>query len=231
MISRGLKAFYYALFHIPMRLNGMIYKTFRAPSKGVVKVHLGPGTIKYFPGWINVDANLFTAKIDVWADLSNPLPFRDQSVDVFYSHHVIEHFPDLFLPTHFKDMFRCLKPGGFVRIGGPNGETAIRKFLEGDASWFPDFPDKRTSVGGRFVNFIICRNEHLTILTSSYLEELLSAVGFVNIKQCRATAETFHPQQIDESVLKKEWGGPADAPYTLIVEAEKPPQSGTETKT
>ena len=114
MISRGLKAFFYTLFHIPMRLNGMIYKTFPAPSKGVVKVHLGPGTIKYFPGWINVDANLFTAKIDVWADLSNPLPFRDQSVDVFYSHHVIEHFPDQFLPTHFKELFRCLKPGGFV---------------------------------------------------------------------------------------------------------------------
>ena len=59
----------------------------------------------------------------------------------------------------------------------------------------------------------------------------LSAAGFVNIKQCRATAETFHPQLIDESVLKKEWGGPADAPYTLIMEAEKPPQAGTETKT
>src|SRR5947209_5397502 len=100
MISRRLKAAYYSLFRMHMKINSMLYKAVRSPSEGLVKVHLGPGQKNYLPGWINVDANLFTAKIDVWANLCDPLPFRDNSVDVFYSHHVIEHLPDSFLPTH-----------------------------------------------------------------------------------------------------------------------------------
>src|SRR5437762_3535105 len=109
MISRRLKAIYYTLLEIPMKANGILYKRFRSPSQGIVKVHLGPGQRNYLPGWINVDANFLTARIDVWANLCNPLPFRDNTVDVFYSHHVIEHLPDSLLPTHCIEMHRCLK--------------------------------------------------------------------------------------------------------------------------
>jgi hypothetical protein len=28
-------------------------------------------------GWISVDANFLAAKIDIWADLRNKLPFKD----------------------------------------------------------------------------------------------------------------------------------------------------------
>ena len=78
-----------------MLLNSKFYKIFRSPKSGVVKVHLGPGKKNYLKGWINVDANIVTAKIDVWADLKYPLPFKDETVNVFYSHHVIEHLPNL----------------------------------------------------------------------------------------------------------------------------------------
>ena len=227
MISRRLKATYYSLFKIPMKINGMLYKSFRAPKEGVVKVHLGPGQRNYLPGWINVDANLFTARTDVWANLTDPLPFRDNSVDVFYSHHVIEHLPDASLPTHFTEMYRCLKPGGCIRVGGPNADSAVRKFIEGDSSWFSDFPDSRKSLGGRFANFILCAGEHLAILTYSYLTELLSGTGFTNIHRCLPMTETLHPTFIDESVLSIEWENTPDTPHTLLVEAEKPAAPGT----
>jgi SAM-dependent methyltransferase len=224
MISRRLKATFYTLFEIPMRINGVLYKAIRAPrpGPGIVKVHLGPGQQTYLPGWINLDANLFTAKIDVWADLRNPLPFRDNSVDAFYSHHVIEHLVDDCLPAHFREMYRCLKPGGLIRIGGPHGHNAARKYVEGDISWFWDFPDRRASLGGKFANFILCKGEHLTILTFSYLEELLTAEGFIGLKECRPIEQTFHPEIIDETVLKSEREDTPEVPHTLIVEAEKP---------
>ena len=147
-----------------------------------MKVHLGPGQGNYLPGWINLDANRFTARVDVWANLLDPLPFRDVTVDVFYSHDVIEHLPDAFLPTHFRDMHRALKPGGVIRVGGPNIDNAIRKFVEGDAAWFWNFPDDRKSLGGKFANFVLCRGEHLTVLTFSYLDELLTDAGFSSIR-------------------------------------------------
>src|SRR4051794_6453068 len=96
MISRAMKEAFYRSMAMPMRVNGWVWRSFRAPASngGVVRVHLGPGQKNYLDGWVNVDANLFTAKIDVWADLRNRLPFPDSSVDAFYSHHVIEHLPD-----------------------------------------------------------------------------------------------------------------------------------------
>src|SRR5256885_13131791 len=88
VLSRSAKATYYVLASPLMRLNGLLYRHLRSPRHGLARVHLGPGREKYLRGWINVDANLFTAKCDVWADLRHPLPFRDSTVDAFYSHHV-----------------------------------------------------------------------------------------------------------------------------------------------
>ena len=107
MISRFEKEAFYILAGPFMRMNALIYKNLRAPRAGqFVKAHLGPGQKKYMPGWVNIDANRFTGRCDVWADLRYPLPFHDSSVDAMYSHHMIEHLPDL--TKHFADVFRCL---------------------------------------------------------------------------------------------------------------------------
>lgn len=222
MVPRYVKAAFYSSFDIPLRVSGWLYRQFRAPTSGVVKVHLGPGQKNYINGWINVDANFISAKIDVWADLRRRLPFRDNTVDIFYSHHVIEHLPDSLLQFHFCEMFRCLKPEGMIRVGGPNGETAARKLLEGDSQWFSDFPDKRESVGGRYTNFLLCRGEHLTILTLSYLTELCSNSGLTNVRQCIPITQTYHPEWVDKAVLGLEWESTPDVPHTIIIEAVKP---------
>jgi predicted SAM-dependent methyltransferase len=222
MLPREIKALYYVAARVPMAVTSRVYRTLFSPRAGTVKVHLGPGQRNYIDGWINVDANVVSSQPDVWADLRDALPFRDGTVDVIYSHHMIEHLPDSALPFHLREMLRCLKPGGVVRIGGPNGDVAMKKFVEGDAAWFGDFPDKRRSVGGRLANFILCRGEHLTILTKSYLEELMLDAGFVEIRSCAAATETTAPHLIQNDVLGKEQESTPDEPHTLIMEARKP---------
>ena len=206
-----------------MRLSALAYRWLLAPRKGLVKVHLGPGQGNYLDGWLNLDANIITAKLDIWADLRSALPFRDATIDVFYAHHVIEHLPDRQLPRLFREMYRCLKPGGCLRLGGPDAFGAAKKLVQGDTQWFSsDFPDKRTSIGGRFANFLLCGGEHLTLLTESYLSELAENAGFVNIRRCIPSRETAYPGLIDDAVLCREWESDFDTPHTLIVEASKP---------
>jgi predicted SAM-dependent methyltransferase len=219
MMTRKAKAAFYAAAGPLMRANGGIYRQLFAPRQGIVKVHLGPGKEKYLKGWINVDANMFTGKCDVWADLRNKLPFRDGSVDAFYSHHVVEHLPDI--QFHFDEMYRCLKVGGVFRVGGPNGDAAIRKFIDGDETWFGDYPDKRTSIGGRFENFIFCRQEHLTILTYSYLKELSANAGFSQPQLRRPVDDTGFPDLFGAEVLGTESETTPQCTHTIIIEAQK----------
>lgn len=223
MLNRKVKAAFYYAFGPAMLINGLIYRSFRAPrGRDNVRVHLGPGQENYLDGWINVDANIFSGKADLWYDLRNPLPFHNSSVDAVYSHHVIEHLSNM--EEHFKDIYRCLRPGGVYRVGGPNGDSAIAKFLENDKEWFSDFPDNRVSIGGRLENFIFCKREHVTILTYSFLEELLTAAGFKNLKRCEPTRDTNHAEKFQEC-LGKEWEWDFDMPHTLLIEATKPAMS------
>ena len=215
MLSRNAKALFYASTGPFMKLNGYLYRKFRAPKNNIC-VHLGPGQKNYIDGWINVDANMFTGKCDVWADLRNKLPFHDNSAKAIYSHHMVEHLPNLHF--HFQEVYRCLKPGGVYRVGGPNGDEAIKKFIENDFDWFGDFPDSRTSIGGRFENFIFCRQEHLTILTESYLKEIMENVGFKNIRKCMPVTESNI--QFKEC-MDYEYEKTPDSPHTLLLEGEK----------
>jgi predicted SAM-dependent methyltransferase len=219
MLSRRAKSTFYAAAGPFMALNAVFYRHFRAPRGGRLRAHLGPGQRNYIDGWINIDANMFTGKCDVWADLRNPLPFHDATLDAVYSHHVVEHLPDL--EAHFRDVFRCLKAGGLYRIAGPHGDSAIRKFMENDRNWFVDFPNRRESIGGRFENFIFCAREHLTILTYSYLEEVMSQVGFAQLRSCLPVRESGAPDVFREC-LAKEAESDFDVPHTLVIEAIKP---------
>jgi predicted SAM-dependent methyltransferase len=219
MMRRSLKALFYRICEPAMALNAAWYRTVRASRSPGLRVHLGPGQRNYLPGWINVDANMFTGKCDVWADLRHKLPFQDATVEAMYSHHVVEHLPSL--EKHFRDVFRVLQPGGVYRVAGPNGDSAARKFVDADSAWFSDFPDKRKSVGGRLENFVFCRGEHLTILTYSYLDELLQQIGYVGVAMCLPTKESHYGDLFD-ACLAKEWETDFSFPHTLVVEARKP---------
>jgi hypothetical protein len=110
-----------------------------------------------------------------------------------------------------------------IRVGGPNIDNACVKLLHNDACWFPDFPDARASVGGKFANFVFCRNEHLTALTKSYLQELASDAGFTDIHFCAPVRETVY---FDEDVLRIEYEDDQEYPHSILIEARKPGPAG-----
>ena len=219
MISNGLRAAYYALTAPLMRANGALYRAIRAPRSGYHKVHLGPGQRNYLDGWINVDANIVSAKLDIWADLRHPLPFRDNTVDVLYSHHVIEHLGSM--DRHFHEAFRVLKPGGVYRVAGPDGDNAIEMFRQNRMDWFSHNPEPRTSIGGRLDNFIMCARDHYAILTRSFVQELLENAGFVNVTVQEPIRKSSRPDLFGEA-MATEFEVDFEHTHTLVLEAEKP---------
>jgi predicted SAM-dependent methyltransferase len=219
MVPRKVKALYYALLSPLMRVNAARHRMIPTTLKKSRRAHLGPGQRNYLAGWTNVDANLVSSNPDIWADMRFKLPFPKASLDAIYSHHMIEHLPNL--DFHFQDMFRCLRPGGVIRVGGPHGDNAMIAMQSGRKQWFGDWPTNRTSMGGRFENFIFCKGEHLTILTASFLEELCRDAGFTDIAIVSPKA-TVYPQMFGQPIFDIEPVADADLPHTILVEARKP---------
>lgn len=68
-----------------------------------------------FPGFLSVD---ITPPADFIADLSQPWPWPDSSVEEILAYDVIEHLPDKRLTLN--EMWRVLIPGGLARIQVPD---------------------------------------------------------------------------------------------------------------
>lgn len=219
MVLHRVRVLYYTLLSPLMRMNAARHRLMPTALRKSKLAHLGPGQRNYLPGWINVDANFISSKLDVWADMRFKLPFPDNSIDAIYSHHMIEHLPDL--DFHFREMFRCLRKGGVIRVGGPHGDNAITAMRSGRLDWFGAWPQDRKSAGGRFENFIFCKGEHLTILTASFLEELCSDAGFTDVSIV-TPKKTHHPDVFNEQIFDIEPINNADLPNTILVEARKP---------
>lgn len=64
------------------------------------------------------------------------MPFEDNSVDLFYSEHTFEHVSDRDCEHVLAEMYRCLKPGGAVRIVVPDMDLAYTKYANADEKFF-----------------------------------------------------------------------------------------------
>ena len=81
----------------------------------MVKVDLGCGTRKA-SGFIGVDRYCLRG-VDVIADMNGRLPFRDDSVDLLFASHSLEHVEKL-LPT-IREVYRICKHGSQVCVLAP----------------------------------------------------------------------------------------------------------------
>ncbi len=90
------------------------------PTTGRV-VDLGCGSRK-FPGSIGMDL-VAVPGVDVVADMSRGLPFKDDSLDGIYAYHVLEHLDD-FLAA-MGEIWRVLRDGGRAYIKVPHSASTF----------------------------------------------------------------------------------------------------------
>jgi len=90
-------------------------------------LNLGCGR-RYHQQWSNVDFHA-TGPGVIAHDLTRRLPFSDNSYDVVYHSHVLEHFSKRGAPEFLKECYRVLSPGGIMRVVVPDLEQIARVYL------------------------------------------------------------------------------------------------------
>lgn len=62
-------------------------------------------------------------------DLRKGIPLEDQTADVVYHSHVLEHIDRAVVPAFFAEVLRVLKPGGIHRVVVPDLERYAEEYL------------------------------------------------------------------------------------------------------
>lgn len=91
-------------------------------------VNLGCGNT-YHSDWINIDIAPLGPGV-IAHDLSQGIPLDDNSCDVVYHSHVLEHIRRNDASGFIAECHRVLRPGGIIRIAVPDLERICRAYLE-----------------------------------------------------------------------------------------------------
>jgi predicted SAM-dependent methyltransferase len=97
-------------------------------AKKLPYVNLGCGA-HFHPDWINIDIVAMGPGV-IAHDLSKGIPLADQSCEVVYHSHVLEHLRRADVNPFLKECFRVLKPGGILRVAVPDLEQICALYLE-----------------------------------------------------------------------------------------------------
>jgi predicted SAM-dependent methyltransferase len=81
------------------------------------------------PEWLNADM-LPVGEDVVRCNFLNGIPFDDNTFELVYHSHVLEHFAKNDGEKFIAECFRILKPGGVIRIALPNLEIIAREYLK-----------------------------------------------------------------------------------------------------
>jgi SAM-dependent methyltransferase len=96
--------------------------------KEAKKLHLGCGNVS-LPGFCNVDI-LNTIAVDVVSDISKLDNFSNNSIELIYACHVLEHFSHEEVKQVLSRWYQVLAPGGELRISVPDIDRIVKIYSE-----------------------------------------------------------------------------------------------------
>ncbi len=102
-----------------------------------MKLHLGCGS-KKLEGWVNIDS-VQACNPDMIQDITQPLPFKELSIDEILAEDLLEHFDKYMRFVVFYEWVRVLKLGGRVTVQVPNFTKILFKYFKFGFDNFVDF--------------------------------------------------------------------------------------------
>ena len=131
-------------------------------------LNLGCGQ-RFHPSWTNIN---FASTGDgvIAHNLKHGIPFPDDSFNVVYHSHILEHFPKTEAEPFIKECYRVLRPQGILRVVVPDLEQIAKMYLycleqvsTGSQKWDQNYQwmllemydqTVRTQPGGEMINFL-----------------------------------------------------------------------------
>ena len=172
---------------------------------------------------INLDYDWY-AGIDVCCDITRGLPFQNGYVGGIFTEHCIEHirFDDaLFV---FREFYRIIAPGAWVRIVVPDLELYVDRYDAFRTTGTLSMPNTKGDVRqdgiyspAMSINRIFREHGHRFIYDFATLNAMLETVGFVEIRKAK-----FGESQDSRLLLDT----PTREIESLYVEAQRPREGG-----
>ena len=158
-----------------------------------------------FP-WLNRQLKLFNLEwhpdIFLW-DLRQHFPWEDNSIDVVYSSHTLEHFNKQQGLNFLRECYRVLQPGGIIRIVVPDLSPIVQRYCNQEVT-ADDFVDLlEVSYDNSHENFIhkliapLIKFPHKCMYDTKTLLRIMSAVGFACQSKPPFDSEIFDIDQIE----------------------------------
>jgi len=161
-------------------------------------LEIGPGSerIEGFET-LNIVGGL---NVDYVYDASKGLPFKDNTFDLIYASHILEHIPWYHTENVLKEWVRVLKTNGVLEIWVPNGYKICKGVILAEESnenisdndgWYRYNPNKSPYkwANGRIFTYgdgsgnINHPNWHRALFTPKYLRLLMKKVGLKDVEK------------------------------------------------
>jgi SAM-dependent methyltransferase len=173
----------------------------RVNPEEATRLHLGCGNIR-IPGFCNVDI-LQTTAVDVVSDISKLENFSDNSIELIYACHVLEHFSHEEAVRVLRRWFQVLKPGGVLRVSVPDIDRIVKIYTDNWAHF--QTPGNSPWIGLLYGGQGDPYDFHKTGFNFCWMKHLLDDIGFENVSEYPHQPH-FVPGTVDASLAHEPFG-------------------------
>lgn len=143
-------------------------------NKKKIKLHLGCGK-RYIPEFTyHIDVRKFP-HIDYVSSADKLDMFQNNSVDLIYGCHILEHFRRNQVENVLREWHRVLKNGGILRLAVPDFSALLKVYLK--------YKDLALILGPLHGRQDYPENTHYITFDFAYLKKILTKAGFKNIRR------------------------------------------------
>jgi predicted SAM-dependent methyltransferase len=190
----------------------------------------GPTGLK---GWLNCDLqHRKTDNTYIYLDVCRPFPFADKSFHYIFSEHLIEHLTLEEGERFLSECFRCLMPGGRVRIATPDLGRLVAGYQTSSAAWQlytaevlnQFFPKAKITTSAVAINNIMSNFGHRFVYDESTLRLLFANCAFCDVVR-QPVGLSSHPELCGIEIHGLAIGREMNEYETMILEGGRPANS------